>query len=185
MVTESKLESCWFFLLFFESCQIFLFLNPLKLLHLRAELTEYIQRTLYMRLSVAAATMEVGLVSLRSWWSAHSMYIPPVFRDQIAQKWVGCQLDCRLFRNQCCQRDERLFYSQQDEEEKRQEKKLLFRAFGFFFFCLFGVFFTSECSSACATSSCRRFCAVCRLCFWTRASATTEKHHTCMRGEGR
>lgn len=35
--------------------------------------------------------------------------------------------------------------------------------------------FTSECSSAHVTSSCRRFCAVCRLCFWRWASATTEK----------
>lgn len=35
--------------------------------------------------------------------------------------------------------------------------------------------FTSECSSARATSSCRRFCAVRRLCFWRRASAKTKK----------
>lgn len=49
----------------------------------------------------------------------------------------------------------------------------------------FPPFFTSECSSARATSSCRRFCAVCRLCLWTWASAMTKKHQWCMRRERR
>ncbi len=57
--------------------------------------------------------VEVGLVALRCWWIAHWMYLPRVFRDQIAQKWVGCQLENRLlFKNHpqlCCQSDERLF----------------------------------------------------------------------------
>lgn len=33
---------------------------------------------------------------------------------------------------------------------------------------------TSDCSSARATSSCRRFWAICRPCFWRRASAGTK-----------
>lgn len=68
-----------------------------------------------------------------------------------------------------------VFDSQQEQGDRGGESSILGA------FCSF--LFTSECSSACATSSCRRFCAVCRLCFWTWASATTKKHHWCMRGE--
>lgn len=73
----------------------------------------------------------------------------------------------------------RLFYPQREQEGKKKSSS--FKEL----FCFISVLLTSECSSARATSSCRRFCAVCRLCFWTRASATTKKHHWCMLRGGR